>query len=264
MMYSFGERIKNVCEEKGISQQKLAENMGVTYAAVNQWINGKRIPKGKTAFKIAKAMGVNVTSLTDPFPYGRELENIFDGIADKIEKHREQMEKGDLIPEECGGVSQGDEIEALYKWENFLEETFYNIITFAISDPYPDGDIYEDEEEEEEDEDEGDEDAYSARGEAAVDGELGRILKEMLSSMKDSGTPDMQYRLVENLSKHILPAAYKTMAYAVRAENESRDESMETIALLYKQLNAKGQEVAVERLKELIQLPSYTASSETI
>lgn len=257
MMYSFGERIKNVCEEKGISQQKLAENMGVTYAAVNQWINGKRIPKGKTAFKIAKAIGVNVTSLTDPFPYGRELENIFDEIADTIEKHRDRMEKADLIPEECGGVSKEGEIEALRKWENFLDETFYDIITFAISDPYPDGYIYEEE-------DDGDEDAYSARGEAAADGELGRILKEMLSSMKDSGTPDMQYRLVENLSKHILPAAYKTMAYAVRAENESRDESMETIALLYKQLNAKGQEVAVERLKELIQLPSYTAPSETI
>lgn len=256
-MYSFGERIKNVCEEKGISQQKLAENMGVTYAAVNQWINGKRIPKGKTAFKIAKAMGVNVTSLTDPFPYGRELENIFDRIADKIEKHREQLEKGDLIPEECGGKSQEVEIEALYKWENFLEETFYNIITFAISDPYPDGDIYEEDDDEEA---EDDEDTYSARGEAAVDGELGRILKEMLSAMKDSGTPDVQYRLVENLSRHILPAAYKTMAYAIRTENES----MEKIALLYKQLNAKGQEVAVERLKELIQLPSYTAPSGTI
>ena len=264
MMYSFGERIKNVCEEKGISQQKLAENMGVTYAAVNQWINGKRIPKGKTAFKIAKAMGVNVTSLTDPFPYGRELENIFGGIADKIEKNREQMEKGDLIPEECGGISQEDEIEALYKWENFLEETFYNIITFAISDPYPDGDIYEDEGDEEDEEAEGDENAYSAKVEAAVDGELGSILKEMLSAMKDSGTPDVQYRLVENLSRHILPAAYKTMAYAVRAENESRDESMETIALLYKQLNVKGRDVAVERLKELIQLPSYTAPSGTI
>lgn len=251
-MYNFGENLKNVCEEKGLSQQKLAENMEVTYAAVNQWINGKRIPKGKTAAKIAKAMKVPITSLTGPFPCGLELENIFNRMADGIYEHRGRLEEAELIPEELGGVSHEYELGILDKWEAFLEETFYGIITFAISDPYPDGGISND--------DEDGEDVHNA-GDGVADGELGHILQEMLSSMKGSGTPDMQLRLAESLSRHILPAAYKTMAYAVRTENENRYKDMDTIALLYRQLNAKGQEVAVERLKELAQLPSYTSSA---
>lgn len=255
-MYNFGEKLKNVCEEKGLSQQKLAENMEVTYAAVNQWINGKRIPKGKTAVKIAKAIKVPITSLTGPFPCGLELESIFNRMTDGISEHRNRLEEAEHIPEELGGASHDCELEILDKWEAFLEETFYNIITFAISDPYPDGGIFNNDKD---DKDGEDDEAVHNAGDEAADGELGHILQEMLSSMKDSGTPDMQLRLAESLSRHILPAAYKTMAYAVRTENENRYKDMEAIALLYRQLNAKGQEVAIERLKELIQLPSYTS-----
>ncbi len=244
-MYNFGENLKRICEEKEMSQPQMAAEMGVTYAAVNQWINGKRIPKGKTAVKIAEKINVPITRLTGCFPCGEELEEIFKKAINKIEKHKERLDEAEHIPEELGGISHENEIGVLERWEDFLKETFFNIITFAVSTPYPGGYVYEEDERT----------ANSAEREDTANNELWRIRKEMLSSMKDAGISDMrQYNLVESLSSHILPAVYKTMAYAVRTENES----MDTIALLYKQLNAKGKEVAIERLQELAQLPSYT------
>lgn len=257
-MYIFGEKLKNICEEKGMSQQMLAGKVGITYAAVNQWVNGKRIPKGKTVANVARAMDIPVTSLTGTFPCSKELEDIFNKIEEHISEDIEHENKTDLIPGELGGVSHENEIDALERWNTFLEDTFYSIINFAISNPYPDTAAFYD------DSDEDGEGVCHAGRQNLVGDELECITQEMIFAMKSSRTLNIPYDMAEDFSKYIFPAVYKTVAYAVRTELENKYESAEKISLLYNQLNATGQKVALERLTELIQIPSYAASSVDI
>ena len=47
----------------GISQEELAKRIGVTFATVNRWLNGKSIPRGKSMaaiMKLVEAEGLEV------------------------------------------------------------------------------------------------------------------------------------------------------------------------------------------------------------
>lgn len=56
-------RVKQLREEKGISQAKLAQDIGVTYGAVGNWESGTREPKFETVIKIADYFGVSIDYL---------------------------------------------------------------------------------------------------------------------------------------------------------------------------------------------------------
>lgn len=56
-------KIKTAIKKAGISQPKLAEKMGVTYPAVNQWTNGTRRPSPITLLKIAEGLNINISEL---------------------------------------------------------------------------------------------------------------------------------------------------------------------------------------------------------
>lgn len=72
-MVEFGEKVKQIREDKGMTQQTLAEKLYVTRQAVSRWECGARYPDLLTAKKIAKILNVSLDELVS----GEELkENI--------------------------------------------------------------------------------------------------------------------------------------------------------------------------------------------
>lgn len=62
-MVEFGEKIKQVREEKGMTQQSLAERLYVTRQAVSRWECGARYPDLLTAKKLATILEVSLDEL---------------------------------------------------------------------------------------------------------------------------------------------------------------------------------------------------------
>ncbi len=72
-MVEFGEKVKQLREEKGMTQQTMAEKLYVTRQAVSRWECGARYPDLHTAKKIAQILQVSLDELLS----GEELkENI--------------------------------------------------------------------------------------------------------------------------------------------------------------------------------------------
>ena len=74
-MVEFGEKVKHFREEKGMTQQTMAEKLYVTRQAVSRWECGARYPDLLTAKKISKILDVSLDELLS----GEELK-------EKIEK----------------------------------------------------------------------------------------------------------------------------------------------------------------------------------
>lgn len=60
---STGQIIKEILDQKGISQKELATSAGVTEAAMSHYIKGDRIPRGANLLNIAKALGITTNVL---------------------------------------------------------------------------------------------------------------------------------------------------------------------------------------------------------
>ena len=58
-----GEVLKDEIEYRGISQRKLAEEMGIAYSALNEILNARRSITEKTALLFEAALGVNAEPL---------------------------------------------------------------------------------------------------------------------------------------------------------------------------------------------------------
>jgi transcriptional regulator with XRE-family HTH domain len=62
---NFRNRIKEICNSKGISQKELAEKLGITDISLNKTLRGD-YPQLQSLEKIANALGVPVTELFEP------------------------------------------------------------------------------------------------------------------------------------------------------------------------------------------------------
>ncbi len=58
-----GEILKEEIEYRGISQRKLAEEMGIAYSALNEILNGRRPVTEKTALLFEATLGINAEPL---------------------------------------------------------------------------------------------------------------------------------------------------------------------------------------------------------
>lgn len=58
-----GEVLKDEIEERGISQRKLADSMGLTYSVMNEILNGRRPLTARTALMFEAALDVPADSL---------------------------------------------------------------------------------------------------------------------------------------------------------------------------------------------------------
>ena len=60
---AFGEHLKSLLEEKGMSQKELAEKAELTEAAVSRYINGNRSPRIAQAYRMALVIGIDMNTL---------------------------------------------------------------------------------------------------------------------------------------------------------------------------------------------------------
>ena len=60
----FAERLKQLRKENGISQQKLADLLGLRQSTVAMWEKGKNSPEYESLLKIAKIFGTSMDYLT--------------------------------------------------------------------------------------------------------------------------------------------------------------------------------------------------------
>ncbi|MBQ7933169.1 MAG: helix-turn-helix domain-containing protein [Lachnospiraceae bacterium] len=87
-MAEFGENLKRIREEKGITQQTLADRLYVTRQAVSRWEGGSRYPDLMTAKKMAKYFGVSMDELVsdDDMQEVVEKATILDSpVANKVQ-----------------------------------------------------------------------------------------------------------------------------------------------------------------------------------
>lgn len=92
-MKKFGDRIAEARERKGLTQEKLAQRIEVSRAALSHYEKSRRQPDIDTLVKIAAELGVSVDYLlgltNDPNPYGPD---------EPTEKDLEElMKKGGLM-----------------------------------------------------------------------------------------------------------------------------------------------------------------------
>lgn len=57
------ENLKKAREEKKLSQQKVAEAVGVTQAAINYFENGVKVPQLATMISLSKVLGKSIDEL---------------------------------------------------------------------------------------------------------------------------------------------------------------------------------------------------------
>ena len=57
------ESIKELIEEKGLSQEKFAKAIGVSQKAVSNWINGIDVPKTSSLLAIYEQFGITPNEL---------------------------------------------------------------------------------------------------------------------------------------------------------------------------------------------------------
>ena len=60
----FGERVKDLRKQKGMTQERLAEKAGITPAALSQIEKGARVPTIPVLHRIARVLGVSLDYLS--------------------------------------------------------------------------------------------------------------------------------------------------------------------------------------------------------
>ncbi len=63
-----GERLKELIQRKGISQEKFSEEFGVSVQTVSYWVTGKKKPSADNLEKLSSYFDVPKVCLTDKFP----------------------------------------------------------------------------------------------------------------------------------------------------------------------------------------------------
>ena len=90
----FAERIRNLRIDKKMTQQELANIVGLTSTGVSYWESGKAIPNFETMTKLSNYFGVSIDYLTGK----KELENkgmysIIDSTIDIFLQEQEDNDK---------------------------------------------------------------------------------------------------------------------------------------------------------------------------
>lgn len=95
-MNEFGERLKNLRNEKGILQRDLAEFLNVSRVTITHYENGKRNPDQETLIKLARYMDVSTDYLLgnsedrNPYKDHEELPDEFETPEEAIKFLLEQ------------------------------------------------------------------------------------------------------------------------------------------------------------------------------
>ena len=118
---NIGNKIKELRKSRGITQEQLAESIGVSFQAVSKWENGIALPDITLAPILASYFGVSMDTLFD-FSLA-EIENEARSIARKSVRYREEN------PEEGRKIIE----EGLKKYPD--NDTLLNNLLYLLKDP---------------------------------------------------------------------------------------------------------------------------------
>ena len=76
MTTSFGETLRRLRTEKGLSQQQLAVRLHMERPSVANWEAGRRMPDAATVYQIAEALGVDSSALLSAADDSSEAPNV--------------------------------------------------------------------------------------------------------------------------------------------------------------------------------------------
>lgn len=62
---AFGEHLKSLLEEKGMTQRQFAKKAGLKESETSRWVNGGRYPSLRNAKKISDILGVSIDELVN-------------------------------------------------------------------------------------------------------------------------------------------------------------------------------------------------------
>lgn len=94
---TFGERVKTIREEKGLSQSDVAKRMHVSQQAVAKYEKIVDLPKNSTLRKIADALGVTAYELTGWCERDLAIDSEIDQIIDEAINEDSQAERSKII-----------------------------------------------------------------------------------------------------------------------------------------------------------------------
>lgn len=95
-----GSRISDLLQKNGLTQRELAEQVGVTEAAMSRYVKGERIPRITIAVNIANALYTTVDYLIgqETKEGDTELEYYrFQRAIDRNAKNWSQKQKADIV-----------------------------------------------------------------------------------------------------------------------------------------------------------------------
>ena len=95
---SFGKRIAKLWKIKGISQEILAEELGLSTKTISNIETGSHLTKSENFDKIAKVLGIEVRELFN-FDNTNNKEQNLKGIYDKIEFIKDDEDKVAILYE---------------------------------------------------------------------------------------------------------------------------------------------------------------------
>ena len=103
----FQQRLSSLRKQKGISQEALAEKLGVSRQAVSKWENGEAMPETTKLPALAKVFGVSIDwLLSEEEPMATDGENASD------------REETGSPPEEAADIKQETNTEWMDRLEN--------------------------------------------------------------------------------------------------------------------------------------------------
>lgn len=124
-----GERLKELIKRKGISQEKFAEEFGVSTQTVSYWIREKKMPSAFNLEMLANYFDVPQICLTGDFPLCSNAE--YQKLSDKMQK-----EFSKIIPR----IEIDESIKPLIEYLKIVGK-HYNTFDFEILDKSVVGDI---------------------------------------------------------------------------------------------------------------------------
>ena len=95
----FGQRIKKLRNDKGLSMQELADKLGVTKSSINMWENSSSIPKNNILISLSKMFNVSIDYLLgneemqEKVPENKQLHYIQRNLEKLDEQRLKQAEK---------------------------------------------------------------------------------------------------------------------------------------------------------------------------
>ncbi len=118
-----GKLFKQRREEKKLTQQELADLIGVTYKAISNWEHGRRLPDYSLLAKVCDALSISLD----------EIFKMEDDIEDKKTLFDERLEQDFNYFEDAYNVSPPKELDSKYQLDDFVIDKTNRLVIYACS-----------------------------------------------------------------------------------------------------------------------------------